>query len=425
MSGEQFHLINFARLTDLATTQDPSVKLITLDFPLIMQVAMDVFIKALKNNPQIYTVTAPIKPQGRINGLLVEFIKDNKTLRSLSLQLTDDFNLRSAQELAHAINENTHLQELCLIRSVNNIVDLAPIRRFIKTLSKRQTPIALSLINMRIFETSTTQERFFTSEIIEDLGAAKLTALSLINSEIKDAEAKKIFSALEYSSTLEILDISENMLTDACDLERLVLDFPGRRLRLKELHCGNNQLGDITAQRLADALTTNPSLKVLDIRNNKLITPMGIKTIFSALANNRTLRELDLSDIFDVTSEVIEVLKTASIENPPLLKIADENDEDVFVLLWSAQQRMNAPLPVAAAILPEIPPQAVNPRSNNDDPLPPAKKTKLTVETILEPSTGKSRMSISNLLATPQPRIPSQSKAAPKATPGSTYVQIS
>jgi len=76
------------------------------------------------------------------------------------------------------------------------------------------------------------------------------------------------------------------------------------------LNLNRNNIGDVGAEHLANALQTNTALTTLDLRNNN-IGPKGAEHLARALQINNDLTTLDLSrnKIGDVGDEIEKSLK--------------------------------------------------------------------------------------------------------------------
>jgi hypothetical protein len=120
-----------------------------------------------------------------------------------------------------------------------------------------------------------------------------ITGLRLEFSNIGDAGAILLASALKVNRTITMLDLSYNGIgvEGATALaSALKVNHTVTVLRLK-----GNTIGAAGAEAIASALKENLSLAVLDLCCNKL-GDAGAESIASALKANQTLTELDLGD---------------------------------------------------------------------------------------------------------------------------------
>ena len=92
-----------------------------------------------------------------------------------------------------------------------------------------------------------------------------LAYLNLSNNGISDSAACSIFQALQYNTALVHLD----------------------------LHNFSKYISDVVAVCIAEAIESNCSLQILDIRSNQ-IGNIGFDRIAKSLESNTTLRELHL-----------------------------------------------------------------------------------------------------------------------------------
>ena len=93
-------------------------------------------------------------------------------------------------------------------------------------------------------------------------------------------------------------------------LKRLFTSL-GNSTSVQRLVLRKNDITDIDVIRLAAALKSNTSLRVLDLRENGRITKQGIQPLTEALRyNDHPLQELHLPDIPDVERYLLETLRS-------------------------------------------------------------------------------------------------------------------
>ncbi|XP_072894813.1 ribonuclease inhibitor-like, partial [Hemitrygon akajei] len=111
----------------------------------------------------------------------------------------------------------------------------------------------------------------------------KIQKLWLNNVGLTDSGAEGLGSALSTNPSLTELDLSKNELGDSgVKLVSAALRNP--ECKIQKLWLNNVGLTDSGAQDLGSALSTNPSLTVLDLSENKL-GDSGVKLVSAALRN--------------------------------------------------------------------------------------------------------------------------------------------
>ena len=128
-------------------------------------------------------------------------------------------------------------------------------------------------------------------------GNKSLRVLTISHGSIHSGSAVSIFTSLQHNSFLEELDLSRNkqlMEGDSeavgCALERMLTANRGISVLMLTL-CG---IGDKIGRNIGMGLAGNKTVKVLNVSNNN-INSSGAVSIFTALGNNTSLEELDLS----------------------------------------------------------------------------------------------------------------------------------
>lgn len=121
-----------------------------------------------------------------------------------------------------------------------------------------------------------------------------LESLRLPLNRLANRHVHMIAAGLVNSTTLRLLDLSQNSLTDAAVVDAVSLllcrtDFP-----LEELYLGDNTLGDAAAAALAEALHFNKTLRVLHLEQNNIGDVAGGAVLVRALAVHPTLADVHL-----------------------------------------------------------------------------------------------------------------------------------
>lgn len=127
-----------------------------------------------------------------------------------------------------------------------------------------------------------------------------LTALNLTHTQLRDRDVVALCDALQTNQTLTRLHLSENRFGVAGALA--VAKFLEENARVEEVYLAWNQLRGVGALRVVEALKFHSSLRVLDLSwnaldSNERLPPRAVVTALAdALANNKTLLHLDVSN---------------------------------------------------------------------------------------------------------------------------------
>ncbi|KAM7333748.1 hypothetical protein ACRRTK_007068 [Alexandromys fortis] len=134
---------------------------------------------------------------------------------------------------------------------------------------------------------------------------------------VTNATWQVFFSTLEFTGSLEELDLSENPMS-YCAVQSLCRMLRHAKCHLKTLWLVRCGLTASSCEDLASVLSTNCSLTELDLQLNDL-GDQGVKLLCEGLRNpacNLRILRLDLSSLND---QVMVELKTLKEENPKLL----------------------------------------------------------------------------------------------------------
>ncbi|XP_059817820.1 NACHT, LRR and PYD domains-containing protein 3-like isoform X3 [Hypanus sabinus] len=167
----------------------------------------------------------------------------------------------------------------------------------------------------------------------------KIQRLGLRNVGLTDSGAEDLVSALSTNPSLTELDLSDNKLGDSgVKLVSAALRNP--ECKIQKLRLGNVGLTDSGAEDLVSALSTNPSLTLLNLSLNKL-GDSGVKLVLSALRNPECkIQRMGLYRV-GLTDSGAEDLVSALSTNPSLteLDLSENKLGDSGVKLVSAALR--------------------------------------------------------------------------------------
>ncbi|XP_072894538.1 NACHT, LRR and PYD domains-containing protein 3-like isoform X1 [Hemitrygon akajei] len=144
----------------------------------------------------------------------------------------------------------------------------------------------------------------------------KIQKLWLRDVDLTDSGAKDLVSALSTNPSLTELNLSDNKLGDSgVKLVSAALRNP--ECKIQKLGLRGVGLTDSGAEDLVSALSTKPSLTELDLSLNEL-GDSGVKQVFAALRNPECkIQKLQLSDV-GLTDSGVEDLVSALSTNPSL-----------------------------------------------------------------------------------------------------------
>ena len=118
-----------------------------------------------------------------------------------------------------------------------------------------------------------------------------LSELSLAGNPIGDLGCAQLLSAVaSHGTALLKLDLSGTLMTDrGCIAACRLLLSPGQQLR--EFRMARNEITDHGVFHLAQSLTQNCTLLLIDLRHNNALTTTSADAISNAMRSNRTLSE--------------------------------------------------------------------------------------------------------------------------------------
>ncbi|KAH7054762.1 hypothetical protein BKA57DRAFT_452132 [Linnemannia elongata] len=227
-------------------------------------------------------------------GILVEAIKDNSTLTTLTLW-GNSIGSNGAQALSEALKTNSTLTTLNLGDNLIGDNGAQALSEALKTSSTLTTlKLQYSSIGvhgaralseaLKVNSTLTTLSLVFNSigpngaqALSEALMAnSTLTTLNLESNEIGPNGAQALSEALKTNSTLTTLDFGYNSIGD--NGAQALSEALKTNSTLTTLNLWNNSIGDNGAQALSEALKTNSNLTTLGLENNS-IGPNGAQAL--------------------------------------------------------------------------------------------------------------------------------------------------
>ncbi|OQS04567.1 hypothetical protein THRCLA_03203 [Thraustotheca clavata] len=152
-----------------------------------------------------------------------------------------------------------------------------------------------------------------------------VTSLNIRNNRLTDPGLDAIVSVVTHKRDLVVLDISENKV-DGEAAEALAEDVGSKQCALRELHMGTCDIDDGEVQGFANALHVNNSLQILDLSRNligksemlNVVQPdliTGGEAIANMLCNNNRLTKLDLSWNIIRLNSAVEIGKALGVNN--------------------------------------------------------------------------------------------------------------
>lgn len=147
--------------------------------------------------------------------------------------------------------------------------------------------------------------------------------INLGNSDIDDADVLDLSIGLTSNHSLTRLDLYMNNITQIG--AKYLADALKVNTCLKSLNLFENNIFNNGAIALAEALLVNNTLECLDIGGNRISD--GVSLVFSkVIATNNTLTYLNLSDN-NISSDGINILLGALVNNSTVTSLSVRNDD--------------------------------------------------------------------------------------------------
>ena len=231
--------------------------------------------------------------------VIAEVLASNLSLRLERLQLKSKstFTDSAADNLEIFVTHNTTLKSFYLDISDNTITAhgyLALARAIYK--NKPQLEWCLVKGKLLVYVIGDAQANDF-AQLLEYYDPNNEDGVNWTDLEIRkisDVGARALAKALHINSTLETLDLSNNIISDVGVVA--LAQALRNNSNLRELNISNSCVSDAGAVAIAQMLTHNPTLEKLDLSNNDISSiGTGDVTLARALCRNVTLKELNLS----------------------------------------------------------------------------------------------------------------------------------
>ncbi|EGD72111.1 hypothetical protein PTSG_11549 [Salpingoeca rosetta] len=227
---------------------------------------------------------------------LAALLEENMYIRSLDLS-TNDIRSRGLEALAHAIKNGAGLKSLRLDSNNFLDVDMSPL---CNALLDNDTLAELSLSNNRLGNAAAVQ---LGRMLANNTG---LSTLDLSWNCIQDAGIRAIAQSLEANVSLTKLNLQGNGIYNA-GAAALALAIKNNTT-LTSLDLSHNNIRDEGAELLASALKSAPGLEHISLALNP-ISAKGLKAVLYAIAENSTIRSLDIGGL-EMDEECRQILNT-------------------------------------------------------------------------------------------------------------------
>nr|AAP92144.1 leucine-rich repeat protein N5C [synthetic construct] len=153
----------------------------------------------------------------------------------------------------------------------------------------------------------------------------RLEKLDLNDTDLTEAGVKDLASVLRSNPSLRELSLSTNKLGDA-GVRLLLQGLLDPGTRLEKLYLEDNDLTEAGLKDLASVLRSNPSLRELNLSDNKL-GDAGVRLLLQGLLDPGTrLEELQLRNT-DLTEAGVEDLASVLRSNPSLRELSLSNNK--------------------------------------------------------------------------------------------------
>ena len=139
----------------------------------------------------------------------------------------------------------------------------------------------------------------------------KITEISLCGCQVFNKGIKILVRAVEISTTLQKLEISNNTISDDGILS--ISNFLKTNHTLCKLNVSSNNLRDEGIMKFSEAICVNTTLKDLNMSRNR-ITDEGANEISKAIQVNTTLQELNMSKNWISKEGVMRIVEACTID---------------------------------------------------------------------------------------------------------------
>ena len=294
----------------------------------VIKEAVDQLAIVLYNNISLQELDLSYNNLSKSNSATI--LKGMKNISNLiTLNIShNNINDEAADELGKVLHHNTSLQLLDI--NCDNLLTSDAIKIF-NAMKNVSNLVAMNISHNVITNTSVDNLVFLL------ICNTSLKEIDLSSNHISTSDAIKIFKGLENISSLEMINISHNMITD--EAAENIATVLSHNNKLKSLDLSSNYFRSEGFVKIFDGMKNIAYLKELSIGSNEITTLKAIDCITTFLFHNLELEELDLSNSFMQTGDVIKIFK--SLRNISNLRkmyihgnvITDEAADDIAVVL--------------------------------------------------------------------------------------------
>ena len=138
-----------------------------------------------------------------------------------------------------------------------------------------------------------------------------LTHLNLGDNVIKYEGSRYLAQALKVNSSLRVVNLKLNRIDDKGG-SKLCIDLMNNNNTIQDINLSSNSLGHMFAESLAELLKINKSIRKIDISCN-FITANNAATLRDSLENNENVISIDIrgnNDLGDENEEMIHEIVT-------------------------------------------------------------------------------------------------------------------
>ena len=137
-----------------------------------------------------------------------------------------------------------------------------------------------------------------------------ITEVNLCNCQVTNEGIKLFVQAVQVSTTLHSLEISNNVISDDGVLS--ISDFFKINNNVCKLNLSGNEIRDEGTKKLSEAIKVNTTLQDLNLSKNK-ITDKGANELSKAIEMNKTLQELNISKNWMSKEGVMRIVEACTI----------------------------------------------------------------------------------------------------------------